>query len=149
MDSTQYAKILFCLDPIDDEWPPFDIEGVWAVALPDGTYRVENIPFFAFGVSLGDRVAVHKDENALWSTSVVEQAGHCTVRVVMHDIGEVAGVRAALRSMGCSSELSNFPQLIAVDIPPEADVQQVLAWLRAQGRERADFFEFEEANVSW
>jgi Domain of unknown function (DUF4265) len=43
--------------PLGSEDPSgVERERVWATPLPDGTYRVENSPFHAHGISYGDAV---------------------------------------------------------------------------------------------
>ncbi|TIH33108.1 DUF4265 domain-containing protein [Subtercola vilae] len=39
-------------------WPSFTSEGLWAAPLPAGTYQLQNSPFFAAGLSIGDEISL-------------------------------------------------------------------------------------------
>ena len=54
--TSNWRRIQFRLTLDEDGYPPASGETLWATALGDGTYRIDNIPFFATGVSLGDVV---------------------------------------------------------------------------------------------
>jgi hypothetical protein len=73
------------------------------------------------------------------------------VRVIVHRESRnddelravVGGVRQALQAIGCSTELSHIPNLIAVDIPPDVNYQSVAAFLSQ--KEHDGLLEYEEA----
>ncbi len=56
-------------------------EQVWTRTDDQETFELCCIPFFPYGVSLGDRIAIRDDG----SFQVVEKSGHQTIRVVIHD----------------------------------------------------------------
>jgi hypothetical protein len=121
------------------------IESVWAVVRPRG-YEIDNIPFYAYGVALGDVVDAKPDiDGALQFKSVSQPSGHSTVRLWFAEGGEkdVARVRQELRSLGCSSELTDLPRLVAVDIPPNIDYKSIKAILDSW--EKSGMLEYEES----
>jgi hypothetical protein len=59
----------------------------------------------------------------------VRPSGHSTLRIITFDPDAVAEVRADLRKLGCATELSHIPTLIAVDIPPEVRYESVIQYL--------------------
>ena len=77
--------------------------------------------------------------------SVVRQSGHSTLRVVLFDTTVLDSVRANLSELGCSTELSHLPNLIAVDIPPDVELNRIREYLsrgELDGR-----WEYEESAV--
>ena len=123
-----------------------EVESVWAVPV-DGAYRIDNIPFYAQGIALGDLVAVSQDEDGMLRfRSLVLPSGHSTVRLWFpkdSDSNKVMEVRNQLRGMGCPSEVSDIPRLVAVDIPPSVSYKVVRQFL--DEHEKLGAFEFEEA----
>jgi len=61
--------------------------------------------------------------------------------VILFDENKVQTTRDHLKKMGCSSELSHIPKLIAIDIPPKINVQCITHFLaegEKRGAERSD-----------
>ncbi len=126
---TEHIKISFPLKKDSDGYPPDDVERMWAVPLGDARYRLDNIPFFALGVSAEDVVIATARDGELVFESLAAEGGHSTVRVMCESESDVTPARESLREMGCSSELSHIPRLFAVDIPPEVNYAKVRAYL--------------------
>lgn len=148
------VKIGFKLDKDQDDYPPADWEWVWASRVGDATFRIDNVPFFAKGISSGDIVAANQTDKGLIFGSLVQSSGHSTVRVVVlrgdRDDREmqalVADLRASLKALGCSTELSHIPNLFSVDIPPEVSYKAVSEFLSL--KENNGILEYEEASVA-
>jgi hypothetical protein len=100
---------------------------------------------FARGVSLGDVVAVDVQDDRNVFREVVTPSGHSTLRVVFFDLNAVVDLRAKLRNLGCSSELSHLPNLVALDVPPGMPLATVRKILDIG--ERARQWEYEEAAI--
>ena len=131
------VKISIALEKDEDDYPPADFESLWASPLGGGLYRVENIPFFAAGVALGDVIFAQPEQDLLRFRSVVQPSGHKTLRVMVYDKQEVSAVRELLKKLGCDVEQSHIPGLISVDMPPTAslpEVRRILAEGEAQER---------------
>jgi hypothetical protein len=131
------VKISVALEKDEDDYPPADFESLWASPLGEGLYRVENIPFFAEGIALGDVISARPDQGLLRFQGVVQPSGHKTLRVIVYDKREVSAVRELLKRQGCDVEQSHIPGLISVDVPPSAslmEVRRVLAEGEAQER---------------
>jgi len=140
------VKIKFLVQRDADGYPPADIEWLWARRVGENVYQIDNIPFFAKLTSLGDKVMAEKDqEGNLSFKEHVSYSRHCTLRVVAYEEEDVAEVRDVLKKMGCPSELSHIPKLIAVDVPPDANFIAVLEFLN-EGEKRG-VLEYEEAAV--
>lgn len=79
MQSDELVRVSFALGPD----APADAEGIWAVATDRGTYIVDNIPFYARGVALGDEVRADREGGRLWAGGVVAHSGAATLRFVI------------------------------------------------------------------
>ncbi|GAA2636989.1 hypothetical protein Adu01nite_65810 [Paractinoplanes durhamensis] len=138
----------------DSGWPhPVDSEGLWAGPLGDGRYRLENTPWFAENLSNQDIVEAVEHEGTRWITRKAHWSGHLTVRVTHRDpldpavVLDPAAVLDAFADLGVRGE-SAAPayRIIALDIPPDADLRAILSRLRS-GRSDGTW-DFEEACVS-
>ena len=114
-------------------------------ARPEGAdFILDNIPFYATSVALGDRVSVVAEpDGGKRFKELVAASGHSTLQVVVFDKADVLAVREVLKEMGCPSELSDLPRLIAVDIPPDVDYGPIREWL--EDREQSGDLSYREA----
>jgi len=134
MSTDELVKVNFRLDQDAEGWPPVASESVWAKPTVGGLYRIENVPFFVRGLSLGDEVrATLSPEGRLAYIETVTFSDHTTVRIIVFRKEETAAVREAIVLLGCSSELADMRgySLIAVDVPGNVDYAQVHALLDA------------------
>ena len=103
-------------------------EALWATPLGGGTYRIENIPFSAYGLSLGDEVIASRGRNGLRIARVARRAGHSTYRVLVWpdvDVARADEMIGRVELAGCGVERAT-QRWIAIDVPPSADRAQVL-----------------------
>ncbi|MFK0169082.1 DUF4265 domain-containing protein [Streptomyces sp. NPDC090306] len=124
------VKIHFRLDVGEDDWPPASVESLWAVDLGDGQVRLDNVPFFVRGVACGDVVAVRPDgDGQLWAGEIVRRSENCTVRlIVTRDGGSAAARQGVLRAfdrLGVEGEGIERFGMVALDVPPAADLGKV------------------------
>ena len=125
----EYCKILFYLEQDEDDWPPADVESLWAKPLENGLYEIANTPFFVRGLGLADIVRVSVEHDALVFEEVVEYAGHITIRIIFYDSKIQNTVEEFLTNHGCSWEGSLIDGMIAVDIPPEVNYPDIQEYL--------------------
>ena len=118
---------LFLDYPVGDSGES-EIESLWALPVGKG-FKLDNIPFYARGVSFGDVVSAEEVEGCLCMTELLEPSGHSTVRLWFASEQEVQPARETLKSMGCSSEVSDQPRLVALDIPPAISYEDIRAYL--------------------
>ncbi|MDP8979751.1 MAG: DUF4265 domain-containing protein [Acidobacteriota bacterium] len=144
-------KILFELKRGEDGYPPADIEQLWALPLGNNLFKIDNIPFFVTGISCEDVVEASADsEGELRYKSLVTSSPHNTLRVILFRespdtrplADRVSDLRSQLARIGCSTELSHMPGLVAVDADP-ASINNVIGVL--QSGEKANLWEYEEA----
>lgn len=97
-----------------------EVEAMWAIRTAEG-FKLDNIPFYAREISAGDIISASPDpDGMLRFKTLITPSQHSTVRLwfTKGREDEVPHVRQALRDLGCPSELSDLPRLVAVDIPP-------------------------------
>lgn len=141
---SSHVKVVVALERDEEDYPPADHENLWAEAVGGGVFRIDNIPFFAQGIAVGDLVSAEPGEHGLLRVQqVVQPSGHSTFRVIIYDKAEVPAVREFFLRMGCASELSHIPGLIAIDAPPSVSLDALRKFLDS-GLESGQW-DFEEA----
>jgi hypothetical protein len=147
-------KVCFRVEQDNSGYPPVQVEGLWARPFDQEKYILDNIPFFAKGVSWMDMIATTQSpDGQKWVTGVVSSSGHSTVRVIVFRDSRgtraleehVSELRKRFVSLGCSTELSHLPGLFAIDIPPDVPYSRILPVLE-EGKVR-DEWDYEEANL--
>ncbi len=121
--------------------PGPDHDWLWGEPLGSDRYRVESCVFFAYCISRNDVVrARERDGDGTPLLEHVEsKSGHRTLRIALDpdlelDAGGVQGMLERIVELGCTHEIMR-PKIVAVDLPPEADVAQVVALLEAGSRD--------------
>jgi hypothetical protein len=131
MSDEPTAKVLFRVPDTDGD---ATVETLWAIPLGDDLYKLDNSPFYAYGVSWQDVVFAPYDEQEGVATfrSVVEKSGNRTLRIFFDS--PVASDNASnqilqgLITAGCSYEGANR-KYISINVPPEVELQQVRSYL--------------------
>jgi hypothetical protein len=145
-----FVKVRFKLERDEDGWPPADSEGLWAEPLSD-TFRIANTPWFVRNLASDDVVIAHAgSDGVLWATGKARWSGHLTIRVLPLRDGQGLAARQAVldafRPLGVEGEGVAQFGLVALDIPPDADlaaVKELLHCGTADGR-----WEYEEGCIS-
>ncbi len=125
------AKVLFRVPGTDGS---ANVETLWAYDLGGDRYKLDNSPFYAYGVSAEDTVfAPHDDaEGFPMFRSVVAKSGNRTVRVAFDPpvvVGnESDSVLQGLVALGCDFEGAN-PRYVVVSVPPSVDLRAVVRYL--------------------
>ena len=127
-------------------------ESVWAEPLGGDRYRIRNSPFYAYGFSFLDVVHAHSgldDAPFPIVTEPIVRSGHSTYRLVLKaavDQNEqFQRAWAPLQAAGCSFEASG-DRLLAVDVPPQADIFTVYRLL--EEGENAGVWGFQEGHCA-
>lgn len=126
-------------------------ESMWACDLGDDRYRLENVPFYAYGLNFHDVVEARSPAPDLkpFVLRVTERSGHHTIRVFLdEDVPEADGI-AHLRALNeCHVTFEQCSaRYFALDLEPEADVDDVRARLDALERAKVLAYETCEARV--
>lgn len=131
MSDDPSAKVLF---RILEEDGSSSVETLWAIPLDNDLYKLDNSPFYAYGVSWQDTVYAPFDSQEGMPTfqSVVERSGNRTVRVILDpraSIGsETSGVLKGLVQLGCSYEGANS-RYFSVTVPQGIELESIRAYL--------------------
>ena len=122
-------------------------ERMWAEKVADNRYRVRNSPFFAHGISFDDIVFAEAGPgNELLFSGISLKGGHSTYRIILKgDVNSLAFREhwRPLEDAGCTFEGAHG-KLLAIDVPPRADIHKVYALL--QRGEAENVWEFEEGD---
>lgn len=145
------VKVHFDLPRDDDGWPPVAVESLWAETVGGDVVRLTNVPWFVRGVAIGDLIRVERDsDGVLWAAEHLEWSGNCTIRVVPSPSGPLRGSRQRVldtfQPFGVTGEGIQQFGLVALEVPPGADLAGVQRVLRAGARD--GWWEYEEGCVS-
>lgn len=124
MKKDEHIKVLFHLEQDEDGYPPFSIEGLWCKKTENGTYIVDNVPFYAYGISLGDEICATKEDGEYHFQSIVNPSGNSTLRVHFND-ERMPIVKSKFLDMGCELEVSNLPSFISINVPSGVSLKAV------------------------
>jgi hypothetical protein len=119
MNADALTKVVFRLE--ESDWHSHSTETLWASPAGANRFRLENIPFYVYGVSYHDVGTVIEGGLHLYQ-DVVQRGGHSTYRIFLPE--EISEEKFdeywnPLRILGCWYERGT-DYLIAVDVPPEA-----------------------------
>lgn len=130
--------------------PTGEVETVWAEPSGDGHWIINNIPWLAHRVSLGDTIDAERDEaGTMTMVRVVRKSGNRTIRILL-DVTEPArqwtprsqALLAGLRDRGAEVENMNY-RLVAVSLPFGIELASVARFIDESG------FSFEYADPAF
>jgi hypothetical protein len=135
-------KVFFLQKNEDGE---IETESIWCDKTGNGTYIVDNIPFVAKNISLGDIIIVEYDnsEGQYYFDNLVSASGNTTIRIIMFDNQKIEETRTWLNNNKCDSEVLNAMNIIAVNIPKEIAYRPIKAFL--DSGEQNDKWSYEES----
>jgi hypothetical protein len=125
--SSTSQKVLFVEKVGDDK---YETEGIWC--LRDGkNYVVDNIPFVAKRISLGDTIKAEydADEKAFYFDDFVKVSGNTTVRLYFQDINIIEDTRSKLVELGCEGEIFLARKILAVNVPYNIEYKPIKKFL--------------------
>jgi hypothetical protein len=110
-----------------------EVETLWAVPVDTDLYRLDNSPFFAYGVSWQDVIEARPGEDqVLEYVRCVKKSGNRTLRVIFQDYRSAdppaEPVLEGLRELGCSYE-GMQPRMISINVPANVDLGEVTGFL--------------------
>lgn len=114
--NTKHVKILVNTQP-SDGYPPEKWEGLWAIPLGCNRFKIDNIPFYAKGLSCDDIIEANEGDIGYIFNKVIQKSDNSTIRVVVYDLEDEQSVRSAISSFNCSIEGTGTPGLIAINVP--------------------------------
>ena len=107
------------------------VETLWVTPLGENRFRLENTPFYAYGLSYHDIVeATAQDDSPIWLYSrTIMKSGHRTIRVSTPggtDVPQAVIERLNARGSFCEGTGHSY---LCFDIPPEVDLDAIAAEL--------------------
>jgi hypothetical protein len=139
----ELVKLVFKL-PLNDG--PIASESLWAEPLESNLFRLRNVPFYLYGVSEQDIVRAEEIEGCLTVSGIIDRGGHSTYRIFLPAQTSQEQFSAdwiPLQELGCTYERATS-RLVAIDVPPQADVYAVYDVL--ERGEKHGRWEFEEGH---
>jgi hypothetical protein len=103
----------------------FAEETVWATKQEDKMYEIDNIPFFATNLALGDIISVENDDDNLYFDEIISTSGHSTVQIILFNKSFSEEIILKLESMGCKWESMNNEQYYAIDVPQQVEYKKL------------------------
>lgn len=128
------AKVLF---RVPNEDGTAEVETLWATHLGSDKYKLENLPFCAYGVSWEDIVLAPFETEEGFPTflSVISKSGNRTIRLAfdtpIEEGNESDQILQGLLGLGCSYEGANR-KYISINIPPTVKLDIVRNYLIEQ-----------------
>ena len=129
MRGPRTVKVHFRLESDNSGYPPAECEFLWCIPTKRGSYIVDNIPFFARDISLGDEISAEKVDKVLWFSRVLSESKNSTVRVLLKRPHLTVAIREKLGALGCGTELMDELSLLAVTLPPDSRIAEALSFL--------------------
>lgn len=129
-----------------------DLEGnlleeiIWVVKTDGNSYKVDNIPFYAPNLALGDIISVENDQGVLYFDDLIEASGHSTIQIIFFDSKQSEKVINRLEQLGCQWESMKGQPYFAVDVPADVDYSKIKKFLDIQFENKV--LDYKEACLS-
>jgi hypothetical protein len=102
------------------------LEQMWARQLGEAEFMICCIPFFTYGIALGDRVLTsQREERRYIIEDVRERRGRCVSRLWLKNVGEAGQVeiKEFINEQHLLSE-SYSKNLLALDVPEDPEITE-------------------------
>jgi hypothetical protein len=122
----------------------YETESIWC-KIDGDNFIIDNIPFIAKRISLGDTIKAEfdEDENRYYFDDFVSTSGNTTVRIFIYNDDLIKSTREWLNNSGCESEVLPARSIIAVNIPKDLNYTPIKAFL--EEGERNEQWVYEES----
>jgi len=105
------------------------VETLWAFDLGQDQYKLDNTPWYAYGVSTGDVIEAEREDPDGFPVfkRIVAKSGYRTVRITS-DVDFTDDFFDDIKTLGCSFEGANR-RYVAIDVPPAVELTAVTEFL--------------------
>jgi hypothetical protein len=141
------VKVFFRVEQQEDGYPPVAEESLWSVPKAAGVFQVDNVPFYARDISMGDEIAAELKDGVLRFSNMLRPSKNTTVRIFAREKSSEPMIVPRMRSFGGVTEKMEGSNLVAVSFPPSADLAGALAFLDSESD--AGRLAFEESAVRY
>jgi Domain of unknown function (DUF4265) len=123
-------------------------EQIWARQIEENIFEICCIPFFAYGLALGDLVDTHTVEGKDYVIkSLVKSSNNKTIRVWMLDLDNKDSVVESITKLGCLVEFrSENSKLISVAALTDSSAKEIRSYLSKM--ELGGFLNYEDSNFN-
>lgn len=129
MKKDKPVKVHVDLEVDDSGYPPVSSEFLWCIPTTHGSYIVDNIPFYAREISIGDEVAADLSKGLLAFRCVLKPSANSTIRILVKRKEVQERIASQLQEFGCKTEIMEGMPLIAVSLPPNCQLRTALAYI--------------------
>jgi len=141
------VAILFLVEPDENGYPSVSLEEIWCTSAGGDKFIIDNIPFYARDVSMGDEISTEIRDGERWFKKVAKLSRNTTVRVFARKSEIAPMLVPTLQSFGGMIEKMEGSPLIAVSLPASADIEGVMDYLDRESN--AGSIGFEESSVRY
>lgn len=141
------VSVFFALEQEQSQYPPVSCEQIWCLPIQEDIYQIDNIPFYARDVSIGDEIRTELRDGGRWCICVTKPSTNTTLRVFARNPTFEPLLRPKLESFGGQTEKMQGSPLIAVSLPSSADIASALDFLDRENE--AGNVGFEESCVRY
>ncbi|MES2055160.1 MAG: DUF4265 domain-containing protein [Pseudomonadota bacterium] len=124
-------RILFKLT-VEDEFPPVSSELLYGEITSDWRAKIDNTPFFAEGIAIGDVVTFKKNIDGIMEfEEIYDISGNKSISVLFIDEDIIETVYQTVKGMGHYIEYGEFPKykMIAVSVTKDGDLEELSSYL--------------------
>lgn len=130
IDMGNRVKMNLPLDQDEDGYPPFASESLWVEDVGDHQFKIDNIPFYAQELSVGDIVEGVASVGGIFDfVRTVRPSSNSTIRVILYKEDARQALLDNLKNLGCDYEVGVPANLIAVNVPGAVDTSKLLLLL--------------------
>ena len=141
------SSVFFHVEQDKNGNPPITREEVWCIHKDGDRYIVDNIPFYARDISMGDEINTEIRNGERWFQAVTAPSKNTTVRVYARNPMTASTLLPLIHSFGGLTEKMEDSPLIAINFPPSADIAAAMEYLDRESE--AGNLAFEESSVRY
>jgi len=127
--SEEPTAVFFPVEQDDNGHPSVSREQIWCLPGEKGRFIVNNIPFYARDISMGDEISTDIRNGEWWFSTLTKPSQNTTIRAFARKPEVAQKLVPRLQSFGGLTEKMEGSPLVAVSLPPAADIAGVLDYL--------------------
>ncbi len=110
--------------------PDGEVETPWAERVGEREFRLDNLPWFAYGISDDDVVEADptESEGTFEFVRVLRPSGNHLVRVIIENESHMEALLGPIVEMGCHYEAATR-KFIAISVPSSVSLEDVTTYL--------------------
>src|SRR5689334_7834646 len=123
------VKVIFPVEQDESGYPPVNEESIWCLPQERDVFQVDNIPFYAYDISLEDKIRADVQRGVLRFEKLLAPSKNTTIRVFAKDQSSEPLIVPSMQSFGGLTEAMEGSSLVAISFSPSADLAGALAFL--------------------